>query len=284
MKRNQLAALFILTLVLAEAAYPAASPTQRHLTLLVVPARYNVLQVAFDIASLAPVVLVSYQGEASTEDPLLYAWNGSEWVYITMQDYREANFLQVTPGQAILVGDEKLLPPGLVTSVAGWCPKTMTVPTTDTTALLNALGGHLAFTSRDWKWIASRYNMSLQDLNTERRQESWYDQKGYRDELTPRLQSLPLHHRGRSARSAGTESGAEALAPGSVPPAEVMAEPSAVEVPAAVAPETVVPETAAPAVEPRLTIPAPQAEPEANAATPPDNWQEKAVSTELPVK
>ncbi|MBU1908867.1 MAG: hypothetical protein KJ726_02340 [Verrucomicrobia bacterium] len=294
MKRNRLVALFILMLVLAGTAYPAASPTQRHLTLLVVPARYNVLQVAFDAASLAPVALVSYQGEATTENPVLHAWNGSEWVYITMQDFREAHFLQVTPGQAILVGDETLLPPGLVTSAAGWCPKTMTVPATDPAGLVNALGAHLAFTRSDWKWIASRYNMNLQDLNADRRHESWYDQKGYRDELTPRLQSLPRHRRGRSRSDAETTPATETSAPAStvVPPAEVIEEPA---------------ENVAPAVEPRLTIPEPPVEPEvkaeepeakkgrkgkaknevstpAEAGTPPEGWQEKAVSTESPVK
>ena len=140
MKRNQLVVLFMLTLALAGSVYPAASPAQRQLTLLVVPARYNVLQAAFDVASIAPVVLVSYQGEAATENPLLHAWNGSEWVYVSMEDFRDANFVQVSPGETILVGDEQLLPPGLVTSASSWCPKTMTIPTTDTTALLNALG------------------------------------------------------------------------------------------------------------------------------------------------
>jgi hypothetical protein len=294
MKRNRRIALFILTLVLAGTAYPAASPTQRHLTLLVVPARYNVLQVAFDAASLAPVVLVSYQGEATTEDPVLHAWNGSEWVYITMQDFREAHFLQVSPGQAILVGDETLLPPGLVTSAAGWCPKTMTVPATDPAGLVNALGVHLSFTRSDWKWIASRYNMNLQDLNADRRQESWYNQKGYRDDWTPRLQSLPRHRRGRPGSAAEAAPAVESPAPGPVvvPPAEVIEEPA---------------ENVAPAVEPRLTIPEPPATPEPKAeepeakkgrkgkenkegstpkepGTPPEGWQEKAVSTEPPVK
>ncbi|MBP7829625.1 MAG: hypothetical protein KA248_06880 [Kiritimatiellae bacterium] len=299
MKKIRFVAMFVLAAVLAGPAYPAATPTPRQLTLLVVPARYNVLQVAFDAASLAPVVLVSYQGDATTENPLLHAWNGSEWVYVSTDDFRDAQFLQVSPSQAILVGDEKLLPPVLVTSVGAWCPKTLTVPATDPAGLVNALGAHLDFSSRDWKWMASRYNMNLQDLNRERRQESWYDQKGYQDGMTPKLEAIPRHRRGRPA--AGYQSAASA--PVSVPPAKVVTEVEAQEVPAVQVPDEAKPEEPAPVAEPRLSIPAPDAPADAEepkkgrrsrkadkdakdeAGTPPEGWEEKASTADpLPVK
>lgn len=311
MKTFRFVALGILAASLAGPAYPAAAPQSRQLTLLVVPARYNVLQVSFDAASVAPVVLVSYQGDATTETPLLHAWNGTEWVYVSAEDFREAQFLQVTPGQAILVGDESLLPPMLVTSVGAWCPKTLTVPATDPAGLVNALGAHLDFAPSEWKWMAARYNMDLTDLNAERRSESWYDQKGYEDELTPRLQSLPKHRRGRPAAG----SAAPAMEPAVVPPAEVVPPAKAVEPDAAVPASEEIPpaevvtavESASvediqaeePAAEPRLSIPSPGEEPkkgrksraekkadEAAAASgaAPEGWQEKASTDSLPVK
>lgn len=300
MKKNHRVALFILGACLAGSACLAAATTQQGaLTLLVVPARYNVLQVAFDAASIAPVVLVSYQGDATTENPLLHAWNGSDWVYVSTEDFRDAQFLQVTPGQAVLVGDERLLPPVLVTSAGNWCPKTLTVPATDPAGLVNALGSHLGFSSRDWKWMASRYNMTLQDLNSERRQESWYDQKGYQDKMTPKLEAIPRHRRGRPA--AGYQP--KAAAPASVPPAEVVTEAEAKEAPAVKAPGEAKPEEAEPVAGPRLSIPEPAATAESDepkrgrkapreeqaakdeAGMPPEGWEEKASSAEqLPVK
>ena len=254
------------------------------------------MQIAFDTASLRPVVLVSYQGEAATATPALHAWNGKEWLYVSMQDFREVNFLQVRPTRAILVGDANLLPADLVAAVSAWCPQVFTVAELQPAGLVNALGEHLSFSSKEWEWMAERYNMSLQDLNAERRQESWYNQPGYRDHLTRSIENPPVRrHGGRPARRA---TAAPAPVSEAVPPAEVMP-----------------PEEAAPVMTPHLSLPAAEEEPApaveekapgSEPATPavedppassekkakrsskkkaePADWQEKATATEAPVK
>jgi len=156
-------------------------------TLLVVPARYSVMQVAFDLAQKYAVVLVSYQGDASSETPLLHAWNGKEWIKIGADDYANASFLQVPPGEALLIGDEKLLPPVLASSIKGWCPKVTTIPSIDTAVLVNSFAKEFSFKPAEWEWFARRYNLTLIDENVPRRKASWYDRPAYEDEYTPKV-------------------------------------------------------------------------------------------------
>ena len=163
----------------------AATPGR--VTMLVVPARYSVMQVAFDVCQRHSVVLVSYQGDALSEAPLLHAWNGREWIKISAEEYANASFLQVTPGEALLVGDEMLLPPVLASSIAGWCPKVTTIPSIDTATLVNTFAKEFSFKQGEWEWFAKRYNLTLNDENAQRRKMSWYDQPVYEDGYSPKV-------------------------------------------------------------------------------------------------
>ncbi len=152
----------------------AEASTGKGITMLVVPARYSVLQVSFDIVRQYSVILVSYQGDASSDSPLIHAWNGREWVPVTVSDYRNATFLQMRPSQTILVGDEKLLP-SVMGAISAWCPRLVVIPEIDTASLVNQLGRLFRFGRREWEWYSARYNLQLQDLNEDRRRTSWYD-------------------------------------------------------------------------------------------------------------
>ena len=153
---------------------PGMAPKNDHVNLLVVPARYSVLQVAFDVADSYPTVLVSYQGGQDGRDPLLYAWNGTEWVFVTLDDYARARFLQIMPSRIILVGGDDLMPQSLV-EASNWGSMVVNVPSVDTATLINSLANIYGFSSRDWRWFAVRYNLDLIDLNEEQRKDSWYD-------------------------------------------------------------------------------------------------------------
>jgi hypothetical protein len=152
----------------------ALTPESREITMLVVPARYSVLQVAFDVADHYRTVLLSYQGDARSEWPLLHAWNGREWVYVSVDDYRDGRFLQRMPTRTVLVGDEDQLPPLLLSST-DWCPMVMSIPSIDTATLVNSLGKVYSFPPEQWRWFAARYNLTLLELNREDRRRSWYD-------------------------------------------------------------------------------------------------------------
>lgn len=190
-KRNWVLVLSALTVFTQARAGFGMATRPEPLTMLVVPARYSIVQLAFDVLRHRSLVLVSYRGQAGGASPLLHAWNGQEWVYVTMEDYREARFLEHMPARAILVGDAQILPESLVEASA-WCPSVMSVPEMDRASLVNSLGRILKFSNAEWRWFAARYNLSLTDLNVERRKDSWYDHP-YIDErlLRPGRYELP---------------------------------------------------------------------------------------------
>lgn len=225
--------------LLAGSARAQTKPEQ--VTMLVVPARYSVLQVAFDMYRRFPVVLVSYQGEASTESPLLHAWTGKDWSPITLPEYGTASFLRVAPGQTVLVGDDALLPPVLASSISSWCPRVLNVPFIDNAALVNSFGEIFKFKPRDFEWFARRYNLKLKDENQPRREESWYDVGAYEDWWSQR------HRRQKQGREVPAELERRPPPVEPVPPISIQppAEPEAVE----------------PAPEPAAVEPAPADEP-----------------------
>ncbi len=158
------------------AATPAAA--QEDAVLLVAPSRFEVMQVAFDVARRYPTVLVSYQG--APDAPTLHVWNGYEWMALALADYQSGAFLQSYPGRTIFLGGDDLLPASL-REINVWCQRTTQVPMLERTALVNAIGSYLPFTPADWRWFAGRYNLTLTNLKAEEaeaaRRQSWYDEK-----------------------------------------------------------------------------------------------------------
>ncbi|NCA83256.1 MAG: hypothetical protein EOM72_11015 [Opitutae bacterium] len=156
------------------AATPAAA--QEDAVLLVAPSRFEVMQVAFDVARRYPTVLVSYQG--SGKEPVLHVWNGYEWMPLSLADYQSGAFLQSYPARAVFLGDDALLPAGL-RSISAWCDKSTQIPDLGTHELVNGIGRYLPFTPADWRWFAGRYNLTLTNLKAEEaeaaKRETWYD-------------------------------------------------------------------------------------------------------------
>lgn len=143
------------------------------LSLVVVPERYSVLQVAFDLADYRNCVLVSYRQEPDSPTPVLHVWNGSEWFPVSVEELSEASFFAMLPQQAILVGDMDLLPASIPEAVA-WCPEVWQAPSVQTDELVNALGRIFSFRASEWEWFAGRYGMDLRDENEALRKDSWY--------------------------------------------------------------------------------------------------------------
>ncbi len=205
---------------LAPTAAPAQAPAAEGPTMFVVPARYSVLQVMFDVLRHYALVLVSYQGDAQSDRPALHAWNGQEWVPVSMEKFREASFLVNKPDRVVLVGEPSQLPPALGEAASVWCSRVMTLTQLDTPSLVNACGKLFNFPPAVWRWFAARYNMELKDENAQRRKDSWY----YRPWIEPAYQV-----------------NLKAEAYPAEPPAEqksAVVEPVAEPVPAAPAPET----------------------------------------------
>ena len=185
------------------AVSPAAA--QEDAVLLVTPARYAVMQVAFDVARRYPTVLVSYQGSAAA--PVLHVWNGYEWMPLSLADYQSGAFLQSYPGRTVFLGDDALLPPGL-RSISTWCDKSTQVPNLDTYELVNGIGRYLPFAPADWRWFAGRYNLTLTNQKAEEaeaaKRETWYDGKGAGKDPAPSF--FKYFTRSRRNRGAAPES------------------------------------------------------------------------------
>lgn len=159
-------------------AFPCRASADGDAVLLVAPARYSVMQVAFDVARRYPTVLVSYQ--QPDPNPRLHVWNGLEWLPLPIEDYQSGAFLQSYPSRTFFLGDDALLPASL-RNVGAWCKDTRQMPNLGTPELINSIGQAIPFTPSDWRWFAGRYNLKLADASADRRkqleEESWYDGK-----------------------------------------------------------------------------------------------------------
>ena len=170
-------------------------------TVLVFPARYSVLQVAFDLVSQRDAVLVSYQGEVTSESPLLHYWNGADWIRMSLDDYAQARFLSSVPKTFILVGGPDMLPAVLERSVSSWCSDVRTISAIDTPTIVNSIGSAFAFQPHEWEWFARRYNLQLKDENEDRRKHSWYERDSYEDKWSDRWHWLRRKYNRDSSRT-----------------------------------------------------------------------------------
>ena len=173
--KKMMIALAALTIGVSAWFIPTQAHAETDAVLMVVPARYTVMQVAFDVARRYPSVLVSYQG--ADPDPRLYVWNGFEWLPLPVSDYQSGAFLQSFPSRTLFLGDDSLLPASL-RSIQSWCSQSKQFPDLETPALVNAIGQYLPFTPADWRWFAGRYNLTLTDTRADEQEkldkETWY--------------------------------------------------------------------------------------------------------------
>lgn len=160
--------------VLASAWMGRPAVAADDVTLFVVPARYSVLQVMFDVNRRHPVGLMSYQGDSQTVRPVLHAWDGQEWQPVSLDDFRSGTFARNKPGRVVLVGEPSQLPPVLAEGASAWCTVVMNLTDLGNADLLNACGKILGFSNADYNWFAARYNMDMKDGNADRRKDSWY--------------------------------------------------------------------------------------------------------------
>lgn len=168
-----------------DGAWAASAAPGREVTLLVVPARPRVVQLAFDMVQLRSVVVVAWHGEAKTAEPVLHVWSGSDWQYVTLPDFTGKKFMAGNARQVIVVGDDPTVPAVLLGNMP-WCSNIERLKTIDVADLINSLDRSLEFREREWKWLAGRYGLTLTDLNAARRTMNPYD--------TPRSK-LPLEKR-----------------------------------------------------------------------------------------
>jgi len=160
----------------------AMAPRRFAVSLLVVPARHTVVQVANDVLAHRPVVLVAYQASEEDGSLALHVWNikRSTWHPISMEDFRGTTFMRQRPDRIVLVGSSPELPtdplPAELRDATSWSRNVIEIDTLATTPLLNRLSEVFSFTNKEQAWFAARYQRGLVDLNAQQRGRSWYDQ------------------------------------------------------------------------------------------------------------
>jgi len=198
MKRFYVAFAFIAAVLFipAENNATAAGRVKGSDTFLIVPARPTILQLAFDLERMRDVTLVAFRtpstptrGKAAAQksaavptETLIHVWNGQEWQYVTFDDFCMASFAGTPPKRAILIGDDQTVPKSILQGMV-WPCKVERLTTMNTADLVNGLDKYFEFSSREWKRIADKYNLHLEDVNAPLREFNPYN--------TPRSK-LPL--------------------------------------------------------------------------------------------
>jgi hypothetical protein len=144
-------------------------------TLMVIPARHTVVQLAFDLTSLRPIKLVAYDGKPDTEKPAMHLWEpaAGEWVQIDLDRYRDGSVFPTAPDLVLLVGADRDLPTVLL-DAPPWGQNVKRVPALDVKTIVNTVNETARFNGREWKWLADRYSLRLKDLNETRRRYGRY--------------------------------------------------------------------------------------------------------------
>jgi hypothetical protein len=146
---------------------------------LVVPSRYRVIRLAFDVAALRDVALVSYENRDAGKDPILYRWDAhsSAWESLTVDEYALGSFSVTAPNEIILVGSSSDLPAVLIAGAAQ-AKKVSRIESLNVVDMINALNKSMAFTPREWRILSERHGFTYKDKNEERRRWGRYGPPG----------------------------------------------------------------------------------------------------------
>ncbi len=167
MKKFTLLAGLAVSLLLPFTA-SAAEPLN---TLLVVPARQRMVQLAFDMQSLRHAEVVSWRASSGADSPELNYWTGQTWAPITLAQFRSGEKLVRKPQKTIFIG---LDTPAVLTEAT--LPGIARFETFDTAMLVNNLDAFYAFSDAEWRLLSKRYSFMLRDTNARLRQQNRYAQ------------------------------------------------------------------------------------------------------------
>lgn len=153
-------------------------------SIIVMPARKRVVQIASNLSRCKDIGLVTYNTSPLLAAPLIHVWNGQEWIQISMDEYVQGTFMTGEPRQVFILGDATMLPAAMATAPA-WGKKVHKIASLDTATLVNEIGQALKLSPRQWRWLAEVHDLKLQDTNTERRRYGRWGAPGKEQEIAP---------------------------------------------------------------------------------------------------
>jgi hypothetical protein len=138
-------------------------------TVLLIPARSMVIQIAFDLASIRNVSVVTYQRSDASGLTYLHRWNDGSWVPTDAATFQALGYAGVSPRRLVVIRSEQDTPPSEVIDGADWATQTTRLDTLDSSSIVNTLGTVLGFRAGEWEWMADRHGLTLIDRNAQRR-------------------------------------------------------------------------------------------------------------------
>lgn len=153
---------------------PALAADEAPEAVVLIPDRMVMVEYGFNLASLRDVLLVSYRSYEPRNPMLLHVWNGMKWAPVSHEEYRSGGFLPGAPKTVIAIGDQTTMLPDLLAAAPEWCQNYKHITTLNIGDVVNETGTILGFKDREWKKLAKIYDLSIVDLNAERRKYGKY--------------------------------------------------------------------------------------------------------------
>lgn len=147
--------------------------------MLVIPARFTVVQLALDVAGKKPICIVAYDKGRQPGTHIMHRWDGAagQWQPISDVDFAAGTPWPVLPPSVFIVGLPAEMP-SLFANQPAWCDDIIKVESLAIAPLINSLNERLAFSPSDWRWFADKYKLQIKDLNEERRRYGKYGKPG----------------------------------------------------------------------------------------------------------
>ena len=170
-----IAALGIMTF--AGCRTPTTAPKNPR-AMVVVPARHIAVKMAQDVASLRNnVFLVTYRGKQNDENPELYFWAEQRWHPISIDDFAQpGNYKQ--PPELVMIYASGTHIPSVIIEGASWSENIHFVDSLDVGKMLTTYNEQFAFSEGEFKAIAKRYDIIVEDRNYDRRKYGRYGPPG----------------------------------------------------------------------------------------------------------
>jgi hypothetical protein len=223
MKKSILAALA--SLMLLPVALQAAESLS---TLLIVPSRQNMIQLAFDMQSLRKAEVVCWQPGPSPDAPGLNYWHekGKKWDPITLEQFKTHAKLAQKPQKIIFIG---LDTPSVLTEC--FPSGIARFETFDRAMLVNNLDAFYSFSNSEWRLLSKRYHFMIRDVNEKLRSQNRYANPPTPGESTPKRPPVIFDKNPPAAEviELTPEPKPEAVAPEAVAPEAVKTETIEVE-------------------------------------------------------
>jgi hypothetical protein len=140
-------------------------------TLLVVPSRQTMIQLAFDMQSLRQAEVVCWQPGPSPDSPVLNYWNekAKKWDALTIEQFKSHARLPQKPQKIIFIGLDT--PPVLTECFPSGIAR---FETFDRAMLVNNLDAFYSFSNGEWRLLSKRYNFMIRDVNEKLRSRNRY--------------------------------------------------------------------------------------------------------------